>query len=210
MILISRKYECCQSTPMNQFHSLGGCLFKAIIYVFHDVPLRLVIIQENHDRGLVGYFDKDKTFSIVRKNFYWPKLACDMERHIRQCKTYYLAKTKGQNIGLYLPLPILDSSWVDVSINFILSLPRIQGQNDSMMVVVNKLFKMAHLIPCHKTLDAFHIVDLYFKKVIRLHAIPKTITSYRDVKYLSHFWKALWSKLGTKLQFGFAAHPHTI
>lgn len=42
---------------------------------------------------------------------------------------------------------------------------------------------------------------------MHLHGIRKTITSDRDVKFLYHFWRTLWKKTCTKLQFGSASHP---
>jgi hypothetical protein len=33
--------------------------------------------------------------------------------------------------------------------------------------------------------------------------------SYRDVKFVSYFWKVLWGKLGTKLLFLTTCHPQT-
>jgi len=47
--------------------------------------------------------------------------------------------------------------------------------------------KMAQFIPCHKIDDASYITDLYFKEIIRLHGVPKTIVPKRDSMFLSHF-----------------------
>ncbi|WRX11626.1 Integrase [Theobroma cacao] len=195
--------------PYRQFHRQEGYLFKGNQLCIPQCSLRQSIIWEAHNGGLAGHFGRDKTLALVKEKFYWPKLERDIIRHIQRCRICHIAKLGNQNTSMYKPLPIPEAPWVDVSMDFVLGLPRTQRQKDSVMVVVDRFSKMAHFVPCHKTDDASHIADLYFKEIVRLHGIPKTITSDRDVKFMSHFWRTLWRKMGTHLQFSSASHPQT-
>ena len=157
----------------------------------------------------MGHFEVAKTLSILKEHFYWLSMRNDVERVCSRCVVCTQAKAKARPQDLYTPLPIPNAPWVDISIDFVLRLPRTRKGKDSIFVVVDRFSKMPHFIPCHKTDDAVQVADLFFKEVVRLHGMPKTIVSDRDAKFLSYFWKTLWSKLGTRLMFSTTCHPQT-
>jgi len=87
----------------------------------------------------------------------------------------------------YIPFPVPKEPWVDIFLNFILGLPRSKRGRDLIFVIVDRFSKMTHFIPCHKTNDAANIVDFFFREIIWLHRVPKSIVSDRDVKFLTYF-----------------------
>jgi len=48
------------------------------------------------------------------------------------------------------------------------------------------------------------------KKVVKLHGLLKTIVYDRNDRFLSHFWRTIWTRLGTKLLFFITCHPQTV
>ena len=85
--------------------------------------------------------------------------------------------------------------------DFITRLPMTWRQHDSIMVVVDKLTKLAHFIPVKSTQETDDIAKIFTKETFKLHGFPKAIVFDRDVKFTSNFWKGLFVDLDTKLNF---------
>ena len=71
--------------------------------------------------------------------------------------------------------------------DFITGFPRTCKLHDLIMVVVDKLTKVAHFIPLKTTHKEADVANIFVKEVARLHGIPKTIVSDRDPKFTSNF-----------------------
>ncbi|GKE82638.1 RNA-directed DNA polymerase, partial [Tanacetum coccineum] len=192
-----------------KFYKLDSYLFKGARLCIPLYSLREAIILEGHAGGLAGNFGRDKTLNLLHEQFYWPKMERDVNRLLERCRTCHIAKTHSSNAGLYTTLSVPVALWEDVSLDFVLGLPRTQQAKDSIMVVVDRFSKMAHFVPCSKMFDVSQVARLYFVEFVKLHGVPKTLTFDRDVKLVSHFWRTLWTRLGSKLQFSSSYHPQT-
>ncbi|GJP82565.1 hypothetical protein CLOP_g12808, partial [Closterium sp. NIES-67] len=111
--------------------------------------------------------------------------------------------------GLLQPLEPPQRPWQHVTMDFVTGLPATETGNDAVLVVVDRLTKMAHFAPCRTTITAEDTAKLFISTVVRLHGLPSAIISDRDPKFTSDFWQETWAQYGTRLQFSFAYHPPT-
>jgi hypothetical protein len=201
--------NCKEGQTWNKFILTDGFVFRANKLCIPASSMRLLLLQEAHGGGLMSHFGVKKTDDILASHFFWPKMQRDVERFVARCTTCQKAKSRLIPHDLYMPLPIPSAPWEDISMNFVLGLPRTKKGRGNVFVVVDRFSKMAHFIPCHKTDDAIHVADLFLHEIVRLHGVPNTIVFDQDIKFLSHFCRTLWAKIGTKLSFSTICHPQT-
>ena len=91
--------------------------------------------------------------------------------------------------------------------DFIMGLPRTQKGNDAIWVIVDRLTKSAHFIPIKEDYALEQLTKIYIKEVVRLHEVPISIVSDRDLRFTSNFWKRLQKYLNTQLSFSTTFHP---
>jgi hypothetical protein len=112
----------------------------------------------------------------------------DVVDYIARCMEYQNMKDEHRHpAGLLQPLPISEKKWEVITMDFIIRLPRMNKQHDSIMVVVDKLTKAFHFVPVKTTHTSGNIVEIFMKEIARLHGIPRTIISDRDTKFTSNF-----------------------
>jgi hypothetical protein len=173
--------NCREGRTWQKFMLREGLLYRANKLCVPASSVRLLLLREAHGGGLMGHFKK--TGDVMFTHFYWPRMNHDVECYVSRCTTCNKAKSRLNPQGLYMPLHVPSAPWEDISMDFVLGLPRTKRGSDSIFVVVDRFSKMAHFIPCQKTDNALHVADLFFTKIVWLHGVPNTIVSDRDAKF---------------------------
>lgn len=130
----------------------GMLYYKKRLYVPDQNSIKNLILDEFHISHYVGHPGYQKMITAIRKEYYWSGMKRNVAEYLARCLECQQIKADHQHLeGLLQPLPILEWKWETISMDFIIGLPRTKKNNDSIMVVVDKLSKAAHFIPVQST-----------------------------------------------------------
>ena len=126
--------NCKVGCTWNKFVLNDGYLFRANRLCIPVGSVRLLSLQEAHGGGLMGHFGAKKTKAVLSTHFFWPRMRRDVLRFVARCTTCQKAKSRLNPHGLYMPLPISSVPWADISMDFVLGLPRTKRGSDSVLL----------------------------------------------------------------------------
>lgn len=189
-------------TPHNEkgFNLLDGIIrYKGRIWVGNNTLAQQHILQALHASALGGHSSIQGTYHRVKALFAWPKLKQVVTTFVQECNVCQQAKVDNTRLpGLLQPLPIPDTAWSIVSLDFIEGLPK-SRKIDTILVVIDKFTKYAHFLALAHPYIALVVAQLYFNNIYKLHGLPSAIVSDRDRVFTSALWKELFALSDTKL-----------
>ena len=174
--------------------------------------LRLLLLHDFHDAKSSGHLGYEKTLDNLSNRYFWNNMSKDARQYCQTCSSCQRSKIRSSKgpTGMLNPLDIPPQRWHTVTMDFAgpLALSG-EGDWDMIMVVVDKLTKRVHFVPCKSTDQASDTAERFFDAVVKLHGMPRVIVSDRDAKFTSLFWKTLMARFDTKLAMSTAPHPQT-
>lgn len=133
----------------------------------------------------------------------------DIFHFVRNCTVCLQAKPdRARYPGLLEPLPVLDSAWEIISLDFVEGLPMSDNTN-AILVVVDKYTKFAHFMALKHPFTAASVARLFLDHVYQLHGLPKSIISDRDRIFTSRLRQMLVQLVGIHLRMSSSYHPQT-
>ena len=132
----------------------------------------------------------------------------EVAEYVAKCLTCQKVKAEHQRPGGELqPLKIPEWKWDQITMDFIVGLPKTTKGHDAIWVVVDRLTKSAHFISIKITFSLEQLADLYVQEIVHLHGVPKSIVSDKDARFTSKFWRSVQRAMGTSLNFNTVLHP---
>jgi len=172
------------------------------IWVGADLILQQKLMHACHSSAIGGHSGFPATYMRMKRLFAWKGMKSALRAFVTSCVTCQRAKPDRARLpGLLQPLPVPDSAWQIISLDFVEGLP-CSNRANYILVIVDSFTKYAHFV-------AQSVAKVFLNQVYRLHGLPTAIISDRDRIFTSKFWSELFRLADVKLQMSSSYHPQS-
>lgn len=188
-----------------------------ILYRFrNDIPLLVIpekrkaaVLLSCHDSSLAGHLGYNRTYSLAKYRYYWPKMRKDLKKYVASCSKCQRRKASNQGRqGYTRPLPIAEDIFDTVGIDLINKLPRSHAGYNTILVITDNLSKYVVTVPL-KDEKADTISFAFFTNFIAKFGCPKIVISDRGLNIAGRRAKDFYDMYGIKRHLTSAYHPQS-
>ncbi|GJT75953.1 reverse transcriptase domain-containing protein [Tanacetum coccineum] len=188
----------------------GGLYVAERIWVPVYGNLRTLIMNEAYSSKYSVHPRADKMYYDLRDLYWWPGMKKDIATYVSKCLTCSKVKAEHQKPSGLLQQPEIPKwKWENITMDFIVKLPRTRSGHDAIWVIVDRLTKSAHFLAVHEDFKTEKLARLYINEIVARHGVPVSFISDRDSHFTSRLWQSLQKALGTRLDLSIAYHPET-
>jgi len=130
---------------------------------------------------MAGHVGIHRTYGRLSDNFFWKGMKKEVVEFVKGCVICQQIKSPTQlPCGLLQPISPPIAVWEDISLDFVTWLPSYQNYF-VILVVVDRFSKAAHFGMLPTNFSAVKVVELFAFMVCKLHGMPKSVISDRDL-----------------------------
>ena len=180
----------------------------------NSAPVRAEILSKNYDDSQAGHSGAHKTFELLQCKYFGPKIAGDVKRYVKNCKTCNYTKLACHKpYGLLQTLLAPSGPWKNITIDFITGVLPSLGKDgkayDALLVVIDHYTKLAKYYPVLKMFTAGQFGNLFIHTIFCSFGVPSSIVSNQGSIFTSTFWLALCHYLHIKKCLSTVFHLQT-
>ncbi len=165
-----------------------------------------------HDHPTAGHPGRDKTIQKAAQIHSWIGMHQWISNYVKGCANCQQNKiiTHRKKLPLYhITTNENTLLFQQIAMDLITGLPQQHGYNAILTIVDHGCSRAAIFLPCTNTITGPGIVQLYLDHIYQWFGLPSKMISNRDPRFMSHFGKALTTKLGISHNLSTAFHPQT-
>jgi hypothetical protein len=119
-------------------------------------------MDEAHKTHYTVHPGSTKMYQDLKRNYWWSSMKRDIAEYVAQCPECQQVKAEHQRpAGPLQPLSIPEWKWDQITMEFVVGLPRAPSEQDAIWVIVDRLTKSAHFVP-FKIIDSMQkMAELY-------------------------------------------------
>ena len=108
----------------------------------------------------------------------------DIAHFVERCATCLQVKAEHQRpYGELQSLEIPVWKWDDITMDFVMKLPRTPKGYDAIWVIIDRLTKSAHFLLIKESYPMESLARLYIDEIVTRHGVPLSIVSNRDSRF---------------------------
>ncbi|CAN6725713.1 unnamed protein product [Malus baccata var. baccata] len=123
--------------------------------------------------------ESNKMYNTIRPFYYWPRMKIEIAEYVSRCSICQQVKAERKKpFGLLQPLPIRQSKWEDITMDFVYKLPY-------------RLAKSVHFLPVHENYLLKRLVELFISEIVKYHVIPHKRLPLIEFTYSNSFHSSI-------------------
>lgn len=133
---------------------------------------------------------------LISWKYYWSSGKKHIKAYIKRYEVYLDFKALKHKSYSNLPLlPMAIHQWKEHLINFVIGLPILidwkRENNDSILVIINRLIKMVNHKPVKVTKNTLGLAKVILDMIVWHHGLFYSIISDRGLLFIFKFWSLL-------------------
>ena len=174
------------------------------------VPRTLItsIVAMYHESDFYGPSGVLRTMALIKRDYVCSHLRHYVERYILSWNVCQAAKSRRVDTArVPRQLPVPNTKWHSVSIEWVSGLPPTTRVHDAIMTVSDRFSKRGMFIPCRKDMTADDLIYVFLREGVLLKGCPRQIVSDRDKLFESQAWKELAQRFKIEMHQTVANRP---